>query len=90
MSGRFYITRHPRSEPMQEIWCSKTRSWQWFYNADVSTYSSIGRAERVVDQLERDGVIKFNTIDASGVTCYDNVEIVRTDIFAKNREARVY
>jgi hypothetical protein len=90
MQHRFYITRHLKTEPMREIWCAKRKVWQWFYSSDNTAYTSIGRAQRVVDQLERDGVIRFNEVNKNGITVHDNVEIIRTDIFVSNRRDRVY
>lgn len=90
MTNQFYITRRRRTEPMREIWNNHTRTWQWFYDSSNRPYSSIGRAQRVLDKMARDGYVKFNTINpVDGVTVYDDPAIIRVDIFWKQREERI-
>lgn len=89
MTNQFYITRRRPHELMRQIWNNQTKTWQWFYDSSNRPYSSIGRAQRVLDKMARDGEIKFNVIDSTGITLNDDPEIIRVDLFWKQREERI-
>lgn len=90
MTNQFYITRRRPTEPMREIWNNKTRTWQWFYDSSNRPYTSIGRAQRVLDKMADEGIVKFATIDSTGITVNDDPSIIRVDIFWKQREERIH
>ena len=81
----FIITKRNQHPGLTDrlIYNRRKKSWQWNV-CDQCKYKTIGGACRTLDKMERDGLVEFNTISATGK---DDPIVYNTEFFQNGGRA---